>query len=267
MDSRYHSPTPTSFPALRTEGLFNRYYRSKPGYLGGTEQFHDLCARNLVGGKRILEIGPGPANPTTAFLATLGSVAGVDVSDEIHANPHLSESYVCSGSAFPFASKAFDMCVSNYVLEHVADPVAHFSEVCRVLRPGAAYCFRTPNRLHYVAFASNLLPHSLHRHLANKLRALDKYAHDPWPTHYLANDRKRLIRLARETGLVPEQFEMVEKEPSYGAAHWLLFFPMMGYERLVNLTPRFSFLRANIFGVFRKPIGHLEHLSDERVME
>jgi ubiquinone/menaquinone biosynthesis C-methylase UbiE len=236
-----------------TAALFDRYYHSKPGYVGGTEEFHNLCAKNVGGGKRILEIGAGPANPTTAFLATMGTVVGVDVSDELRGNPFLSESYVCSGSALPFIAKSFDLCVSNYVLEHVTDPVAHFSEIFRVLKPGGAYCFRTPNRLHYVAIASSLLPHSVHLGLANKLRALGKQAHDPWPTVYLANDRRRLNRLARHAGFLSEKMEMVEKEPSYGAVHWLLFYPMMGYERFVNSTERLSFLRANIFGVFRKP--------------
>jgi SAM-dependent methyltransferase len=249
-------PRPTTSAnssATCTAELFRRYYRSKPGYLGGTEEFHNLCAKNLAGGKRILEIGAGPANPTSAFLATLGAVIGVDVSDELRGNPFLSEAYVCSGTALPFAAKSFDLCVSNYVLEHVADPVAHFSEIFRVLKPGAAYCFRTPNRLHYVTIASSLLPHSVHVGLANKLRALDEQSHAPWPTVYLANDRRRLKHLARQTGFLPEQMEMVEKEPSYGAVHWLLFYPMMGYERFVNSTERLNFLRANIFGVFRKP--------------
>ena len=237
----------------RTAALFDRYYHSKPGYLGGTQAFHNLCAQNLAGGKRILEIGAGPANPTTAFLATLGTVIGVDVSEELRANPFLSESYVCSGAALPFAAKSFDLCVSNYVLEHITDPAAHFSEIFRVLKPGAAYCFRTPNRLHYVTIASSLLPHSVHLGLANRLRALDEQAHDPWPTVYLANNRRRLNRLARQTGFLSEQMEMVEKEPSYGAIHWLLFYAMMGYERFVNSTERLNFLRANIFGVFRKP--------------
>ncbi len=240
---------------MGTEHLFDRYYRSRPGYHGGTEEFHHLCAKNLGTGSRILEIGAGPANPTTAFLATIGTVVGVDVSDELLGNPYLSESHVCSGIALPFTTESFDLCVSNYVLEHVADPVPHFQEIFRVLKPGAPYCFRTPNRWHYVALASSLLPHSVHLRLANKLRALDKQAHEPWPTVYRANDSRELTRLAQAAGFVAERIQMIEKEPSYGAAHWLLFYPMMAYERFVNSTERLGWLRANILGTFRKPAG------------
>jgi len=37
-----------------------------------------------------------------------------------------------------------DPCVSNYDLEHVADPAYHVHEVFRVLLPGTFYCFRAP---------------------------------------------------------------------------------------------------------------------------
>lgn len=237
---------------MRTDALFDRFYYSKPGYVGGTQLFHDVCARNVSGGHRILEIGAGPANPTTAFLATLGAVTGLDVSREVLDNSYCQESHVYDGTRFPFRDESFDLCVSNYVLEHVADPLTHFAEAFRVLAPGGAYCFRTPNRWHYITLASSILPHSMHLRLANRLRGLEG-AHDPWPTVYRANRYRRLTELARRTGFVSEQIEFVEKEPAYGAVHRILFYPMMIYERLVNSTDLLRFVRVNIFGTFRKP--------------
>jgi|SRR5579863_7457731 len=238
---------------MRTQALFDRYYYSRAGYIGGTERFHQLCQSRLARGGRILEIGAGPANPTTAVLARLGPVTGLDVSTEVLGNPNLTEARVYDGIKVPLPGEAFDLCVSNYVLEHVADPASHFQEVFRVLKPGASYCFRTPNRWHYVTIASSAVPHSMHLRLANRLRALDADAHDPWPTVYRANTRRTLRRLARRSGLLPEELRMIEAEPSYGAVHPLLFYPMMAYERLVNSSDLFSLFRVNILGVFRKP--------------
>jgi SAM-dependent methyltransferase len=238
---------------MRTQALFDRYYYSRAAYIGGTELFHQLCRSRLANGGRILEIGAGPANPTTAFLASLGPVTGLDVSAEVLANPSLAEARVYDGIKMPLPGEAFDLCVANYVLEHVADPASHFQEVFRVLKPEAAYCFRTPNRWHYVTMAASLAPHSIHLRLANKLRALDAGAHDPWPTVYRANTRRTLRRWARRSGLLPEELKMIEAEPSYGAAHPLLFYPMMAYERVVNSSDHFSQFRVNILGTFRKP--------------
>src|SRR6202007_1872086 len=115
--------------SMRTQALFDRYYFSKAGFVGGTEVFHQVCGSQLARGGRILEIGAGPANPTTAFLAGIGSVTGLDVSPELHRNPHLAEAHIYDGITMPFHAESFDLCVSNYVLEHVADPASHFQEV------------------------------------------------------------------------------------------------------------------------------------------
>jgi SAM-dependent methyltransferase len=238
---------------MSTQALFDRYYHSKSWHVGGTERFHQICRARLANRGQILEIGAGPANPTTAFLAGLAPVTGLDVSTEVLANPNLTHAQVYDGTTFPLPDDTFDLCVSNYVLEHVADPVSHFQEVFRILKPGACYCFRTPNRWHYVTIASSVFPHSLHLRLANKLRALDADAHDPWPTVYRANTRRALRRLAQRSGLQTEELKMIEAEPSYGAAHPLLFYPMMMYERLVNSSEILSNFRVNILGTLRKP--------------
>jgi SAM-dependent methyltransferase len=240
---------------MGTARLFDRYYFSKQNFRDGTERFHGLCRMHHDGTDPILEVGAGPANPTTAFLATLGRVVGLDISSEVLSNPQLAESNIYDGNNMPFAESTFSLCVSNYVLEHVADPSAHFREIFRILKPGGFYCFRTPNRWHYVTLASRALPHSWHLRLTNKLRALHDDAHDPWRTFYRANDCRTLNRLAKTCGLVAEQLNLIEAEPSYGAAHAVLFYPMMAYERLVNSHKIFEPFRVNIFGVLRKPIS------------
>jgi SAM-dependent methyltransferase len=237
---------------MRTQALFDRYYFSKPSYVGGTQLFHDLCKSQYLRGEPILEVGSGPANSTTAFLSGLGDVTGLDVSDEIHGNPYLAKALVYQGGRMPLPDASFGMCVSNYVLEHLGDPHFHFLEVFRILKPGRSYCFRTPNRFHYVTLGSSLLPHSLHLRLANKLRGLDERAHDPWPTVYRANTRSKLLKLAKDTGFFAEELRMVEAEPTYGSAHCLLFYPMMAYERVVNRCAFLDRFRVNIFGTLRK---------------
>jgi SAM-dependent methyltransferase len=242
--------------ALRgdTKALFDRYYWSRADFRNGTEQFHALCARTLPAGGTLLEIGAGPSNETSDFLATLGPVTGLDVSEEVHGNRALAEARVFDGGTFPFEAASFSGCVSNYVLEHVENPEAHFREVARVLRPGGAYLFRTPNRWHYVAMASRMLPHFVHVRAANRLRKLSEDAHEPWKTFYRANSGRNLRRLARETGLEARELRGIEPEPSYGAAHAALFYPMMAYERTVNSTRALEGLRANFLGVFCKAV-------------
>lgn len=236
---------------MPTDSLFDRYYYVRPDFVDGTSLFHRLCREAMPARGRILEVGAGPSNPTTRFLAKNWSVTGVDVSDEIRANDALAEAHVYDGGTLPFADDTFAGCASNYVLEHLADPDAHFREVLRVLRPGARYVFRTPNLRHYVALASRLTPHRLHVGLANRLRGMNE-AHDPWPTHYHANTRGRIERLAFEAGFASVRFKMVEPDPSYGRIGAWAFYPMMLYERIVNATALGEPFRANILGTARK---------------
>ena len=236
---------------MRTDRLFQKHYFSQPWYVSGTLRFHEMIRAHSPENPSILEIGAGPKNTTSDFLASLGVVNGLDVDSDVLSNPALSHAEVFDGRQFPFPDCSFDLCVSNYVLEHVADCEMHFREVARVLRPGGFYFFRTPNLWHYVTFCSRVLPHALHLRLANKLRGL-KGAHDPYPTCYRANSRAALVRLSAIAGLKPCRLDMIEPEPSYGRAHSLLFYVFMGYERLVNRFHGMSALRANILGVLKK---------------
>jgi SAM-dependent methyltransferase len=236
------------------DALFAKHYYSRSGFVDGTTEFHAMCGAALEGAAAILEIGAGPSNATTRFLASIAPVVGLDVSPEVLENRDLASARTYDGNSIPFPDDSFDGCVSNYVLEHVKDPRAHFKEIARVLRPGGTYLFRTPNLFHYVASVSRLLPHAAHVRLSKSLRGLTSSDHDPWVTHYRANTPSAVRALARDGGLQVMEIRMVEKEPSYGRAGPFAFYPMMLYERVVNATPLAASLRANIFAVLRKPV-------------
>jgi SAM-dependent methyltransferase len=236
-----------------TQTLFEKYYYSKVGFEGGTRPFFRICREQIPAGAQILEIGAGPSNECSEALSTIGRVTGIDIDPEIKTNQWLSQSFVYDGKQMPFADASFDAGVSNYVLEHVEYPVEHFKEVARVLRPGGVYCLRTPNLFHYVSLGAHFTPYSLHLLLANRLRASAKEAHNPYPTWFRSNSRRRLQKLCRIAGLDEPVITMIEPEPSYGRAHPLLFYPMMTYERLVNLSSAFSRFRVAILLSVRKP--------------
>jgi len=231
----------------------DRFYNRDRGWVDGTAEFHALAAGAIARGGAILEIGAGPSNPSSAFFAGLGQVTGLDVDPEALTNRSLHQAHVFDGGRFPFEDATFDACVTNYVLEHVADAATHFGEVQRVLRPGGVYVLRTPNLYHYMASVSWIMPHWVHVLIANRLRGISEGAHDPYPTVYAANTKRRIERLAADAGLVVDTLRLIEKEPSYGMASPILFYPLLAYERVVNATELLAGLRANILGVLRRP--------------
>lgn len=238
---------------MSTAVLFEKYYFSRPDFSTGVSRFHDLLSREIESGARVLEVGAGPSNPTSRFIGSRFRTEGVDVSDEVLQNDSLEHARVYNGVTLPYASGTFDACVSYYVLEHIADPVAHFREAARILRPGGAYFLCTPNLWHYVTLGSALLPYWFHRQLANRLRGLGEQAHCPYPTMYRANTPRAIRKAARAAGLTVASLAMIEFEPCYGRSHPALFYPMMAYERLVNSSPAFAPFRINIQARLRKP--------------
>lgn len=237
---------------IGTQDLFDRYY-PKTRFEGGTLPFFRLCRQNIAPDSRILEIGAGPSNDCSRTLSEIGPLTGIDIDPDVKNNRFLSHAEVYDGVKMPFEDATFDACVSNWVLEHVEHPVEHFREVARVLRPGGVYCIRTPNLYHYVSLSANILPHSMHLKMANKLRGMAKDAHDPYPTWFRSNTRNKLREFCCIAGLSEPTITMLEPEPSYGRAHPVLFYAFMLYERLVNSLELFAGVRITILLAARKP--------------
>ena len=230
----------------------DRYYDPAKGWRHGTDKFFAMIAQRTPRGGRILEIGAGPSNQTSRFLAGLGQVHGLDPDPDVASNDALASWALMEGPRYPFDDGAFDICVSNYVIEHVEDAQAHLVEISRVLAPGGAYLFRTPNFFHYVGLAAHFTPHSFHLQVANRLRDAPEDSHDPYPTMYRLNTRRAIRRSAAAAGFTVEQLSMVESEPMYGLSNRALFLLFMAYERVVNCSEIFAGLRVNILGSLGK---------------
>lgn len=230
----------------------HRYYQSRPGWTNGTERFRALLTAHLAPGGPILEIGAGPSNPTTQFLATIGEVTGIDPDPLVETNDACAQAIVHDARRIPANDESFDSVVSNYVLEHVEDPASMSAECWRVLRPGGVLAFRTPNLWHYVSLIARLTPQSFHERVALKAQNASEDAHDPYPTLYRMNTRSDCRRILEDAGFELLVLDCLEGEPSYGLFSRLAFYPMMVWERILNSSDLFQDLRVNIFCVARK---------------
>jgi SAM-dependent methyltransferase len=231
-----------------SERLFRRCY---PGHWhDGSAAFYGWVRQSLRPDMRILNLGAGPAtgNAVRTLRGEVSSVIGADPDPAVLHNTELDEAYVIEGRRLPFPDDAFDLVYADYVLEHVEHPGEFLGEAWRVLKRGAPFFFRTPNRRHYVALIARATPHRFHVLVANRARGLPPDAHEPWVTFYRLNGVGRIRRAARAAGFGSCELRLFEPEPSYLMFSAPAFLLGVAYERLVNATDLLSGLRANIFG-------------------
>lgn len=231
----------------------SRFYDRSKGWMDGTSEFHTLCTQQLRANSGILEVGAGPSNQTSRFLATRGRLFGIDIDAAVKSNEFLEEAYVIIDDRYPFPNLTFDACISDCVLEHVQHVDAHLREVFRVLRPGGVYVFRTPNRFRYVTLVAKYSPTWFHEIIANRLRTLPETSHDPYPTYYYLNSKRSIVRATQRNGFTLDVLRLIEKEPSYGMSSRALFMSFLAYERIVNSYQGLENFRASILAVLTRP--------------
>lgn len=165
------------------------------------------------------------------FRGRCAHVDGCDPDPAVLANPTLDAAQVIApGAPLPYPDGRFDLIVSRYVFEHIADPAWAARELLRVLKPGGWICAMTPNKWGYVALASRLTPNRLHARALGRVQPgrLDK---DVFPTVYKLN-RPGAVR--RHFGPQAELFHYsTSAVPSYHFGSVLLF-------RLLRLVHRLT---------------------------
>ena len=201
-----------------------------------------------------INVGAGMSsdNKIRSLKGEVDKVYGVDIDREVLNNNDLDEAIVISGSKLPFPDNTFDLAWSDYVLEHIEDPEIFMKEIFRILKPGASFFFRTPNKNHYVSLIARMTPHWFHELAANRARGLTDKAHDPYQTYHRLNSQNDISKYSDMTGFRTKELRHVEAEPSYLMFNAVPFLIGVLYERTVNSSDSFSCLRSNIFGRLEK---------------
>ncbi|WP_412063085.1 class I SAM-dependent methyltransferase [Rubrivirga sp. IMCC45206] len=190
----------------------------------GTVAFYTRVRALLDPSHVVLDVGCGRGkseddpSPTRRQLQNLrgdvATVIGIDVDERAAGNPKVDEFRPIEAlDRWPVGDGSVDVIVSDYVLEHVADPEGYLSEAHRVLRPGGMLCARTPNKLGYVALVAQAVPNRLHARVVGTAQAA-RAEHDVFPTVYKMNRRGSLLRQLEAHGFDGEVVRH-ESEPSY----------------------------------------------------
>jgi len=213
--------------------------------------FRDWVLSNLSPEAIILDIGAGAGIVQQMnFKGMVARVCGIDLDRRVECNPMLDEGKLSDAGHIPYPDGAFDVAFADNVMEHLADPMAVLGEVCRVLRPGGVFLFKTPNKTHYMPLIARMTPHRFHR-FVNRLRG--RAEEDTFPTLYRANTAADVRKLAAIAGLTVDRMERIEGRPEYLRITWPTYLLGAAYERVVNTFDFLAVFRVLLIAQLRKP--------------
>jgi SAM-dependent methyltransferase len=156
-----------------------------------------------------LDAGCGRRSALASFRPRLARVVGVDVHRPAGgASPSL-DSFVtadlcCDRSVFGPAT--FDLALSSFAVEHLADPAAAMANVARWLRPGGTLVVATVNQRHPFVAAYLRLPDGVRRRLQPLVKASAGDAH---PLVGACNDPAALRTALVDAGFTDVELRMV----------------------------------------------------------
>jgi SAM-dependent methyltransferase len=157
---------------------------------------------------KVLDLGCGIGH--SYHLLAPRETVGLDRDAAVLAGQN-RETVVADMRDLPFSPESFSSVVAVHSLEHVPDPDRVLREVVRVLRPGGAAAFVTPNRLtfgrpdeiidpyHYAEYDPGQLA-TLCRRYFGEVRVLGLFG-SPLYDELSAEERRKLDRLLRRDPL------------------------------------------------------------------
>jgi len=136
--------------------------------------------RNGTDGVAVLDAGCGRASLLRPFRPRITRFVGADIHPPAAgALPYLDEFAAVDlcADAGAFRAASFDVILSNFTVEHFADPVAAFRNLRGWLRPGGRLVITTVNRRHPFVAAYLALPASVRSRLQGLVKASAADAH------------------------------------------------------------------------------------------
>lgn len=125
-----------------------RYKQDYPDWDDSMVLLKNLVAERVPKQASVLDVGCGHGNFVIDELReTFGTKVGFDVDIASTANNTSVERVVIGdGRSLPFPDQSFDLVLSLWTMEHVANPLNLFKEAARILKPEGYFAYVTPNR-------------------------------------------------------------------------------------------------------------------------
>ena len=212
---------------------------------------------SLLDGKRWLDLGCGHQvfpdwmrDEQARVLRSAGRITGIDLDWEgLRKHPGIRDKVFGDLQRLPFAAGSFDVVSANMVVEHLKEPEWILAEIKRVLMPGGAFVFHTPNLYHWGIVLARCVPDKVKKALIGFLE--NRREEDVFPTHYQLNSAAAVKNAAEQSGFDLAELKLVSGSATLAALGWGAI-PELVYIRFIQ-RENLEGLRSNLVVVLRKP--------------
>src|SRR6266496_1417356 len=212
--------------------------------------FEALVKRHIAPDKTLLDAGCGYGAPVLRkFSGAAKDLIGIDLVDFDQAIPGITLlKSDLTDTRLPDAS--VDVIMSRSVMEHIADPVATYREMSRLLRPGGHFIFLTANMWDYASIIAKFVPNRYHPWIVARTQGRNE--RDTFPVQYMTNTRSAVMKYAAGAGFDVVSFDYLGQYPAYFMFNGPLFLLATGYEKLINRFSMLHFLKGWILVALQK---------------
>ena len=187
-----------------------------------------LCAKNIVAGKKVLDIASGSGYGTRILSEVAEKAYGVDVDETAvaYAQKHFAASNieykVGNGTQIPLGDDSVDVVVTFETIEHIEDYAQFLHEIKRVLKPDGLAIISTPNDLEF-AEGNHFHIHEfeyqeLTRAIKKYFKNISPYFQATWKYVMLGSEKL----LSQEGSLVVPTTNMAPLQPAQCLYFYLL---------------------------------------------
>lgn len=215
----------------RQNELREQYRRINRGWRPATEVYADWVRAYLQPEAMVLDLGCGRGGLVEQLRHPLAQMVGVDP-DALSLREHrlaLPRAAAFS-DGLPFRAASFDLVFASWLLEHLQRPLATFTQISRVLKPGGVFIFITPNTRHPLSALNRGL--GRFSQLQGRLVAqfYGRAEADAFPTFYRANSETAVAQLCRQSQLTVRELQLIP-DPTYLAFNRLFFKLMIWFDK------------------------------------
>jgi ubiquinone/menaquinone biosynthesis C-methylase UbiE len=168
----------------------------------------DAAAARSPGDVTVLDAGCGRTSPLIRFRDRIDRFVGVDIHAPEAPLPYLDEfatvDLCADGTSFP--EDSFEVVLSNFTVEHFADPPTALANLYRWLRPGGTLVITTVNRRHPFVNAYLSVPDGARHRIQPLIKATAADAH---PLVGVCNDPETIAEALGGAGYEQIRIETV----------------------------------------------------------